>query len=358
MRPRVHCAVAAAVVALLVSPASGTAHERSSSRSMWVVDDNRIHITLSIAAHDVATGMLGVDPERSKPETVADTLTAQLDARTPTGPCSPDPSTFHPLAIAAGQLSWEWELRCPEPVSTITIESRLLSREAPHHLHVIRIRAGGTTVDRLLSGSTRSTEVTLDQSDALSFVSALRVGVDHLLGGSDHLVFLLALVIASTTLRTLAIAVTGFTVGHSVTLALATLGWVRAPTLWIEALIGLSIVFVALERVLLAPTTSVRSGARALLAGAFGLVHGLGFAGALVDRALPRGQLVTALFGFNIGIELAQLLVAAGAWTMFRLLRRKSSFVAALGLDIASAFTCAAGMYWTITRLAQDIAGS
>jgi hypothetical protein len=352
MRSRLHFIVLGAIVALLASPARGSAHERSSSHSTWIVRDDHVHITLTVAAHDIASGMLGADPERSSPAAFADAVTSQLETHTPSGPCAPDLSSLRSLTSPPGQLRWEWDVRCHHPITTFSIDSHIFEREAPHHLHVLRVRGLGTTVERLLSGAARSTEITLGGTDTLSLGGAVRMGVEHLLGGWDHLVFLLALVVASTGLRALAVAVTGFTLGHSVTLALATLGWISAPTRWVEALIGMSIVVVALEHVVVPLATDARSGTRSLLAAAFGLIHGLGFAGALTERALPRAELLTTLLGFNVGIELVQLLIAAIAWLVLRWLRRSSPSVAAFASDLAAAAACSCGVYWTITRLA------
>jgi hydrogenase/urease accessory protein HupE len=137
----------------------------------------------------------------------------------------------------------------------------------------------------------------------------LRLGFEHILAGLDHLLFVLGLVLLVRGRRRLLWTITAFTVGHSVTLSLAVLGIVRIPTAPVEALIAVTIFVVAVE---LTREPSVRAGwmrrAPWVMAFAFGLLHGLGFAGALAQVGLPANEIPLALFAFNVGIELGQLL--------------------------------------------------
>ena len=138
-------------------------------------------------------------------------------------------------------------------------------------------------------------------SDKFTFFVGL--GIEHIIGGIDHLLFLLALLALSTSLWQTVKIVTAFTVAHSITLSLAALGLVDVPSSIVEPLIAASIVWVAVEN-LVAPAGGAR---RWLIAAVFGLVHGLGFASALAELGLPREALVRALVGFNVGVELGQL---------------------------------------------------
>jgi hydrogenase/urease accessory protein HupE len=137
----------------------------------------------------------------------------------------------------------------------------------------------------------------------------LKLGVEHILLGVDHLLFVLALLLITRGAWMLVKTVTAFTIAHSITLALATLGYVHVPSAPVEAVIALSIVFVAAEIV------RRREGHEGLtarlpwvVAFTFGLLHGLGFAGALSEVGLPEGQVPLALLLFNVGVELGQLL--------------------------------------------------
>jgi hypothetical protein len=154
------------------------------------------------------------------------------------------------------------------------------------------------------------------------FTAAIRLGVDHISSGSDHLLFLIMLLLPApllvrrrrwvrrpdrgrATLRVIHV-VTAFAVGHSVTLALGALGWVHLPTRLIESGIALSVLVSALHAI----RPIVRRG-EVYIAGGFGLLHGLAFAALLTELDLSRSGLVTTLLGFNLGIEITQLLVVA-----------------------------------------------
>ena len=149
------------------------------------------------------------------------------------------------------------------------------------------------------------------------------LGVEHILAGVDHLVFVLALLLLTTGNWQLVKTVTAFTVAHSITLGLATLGVVHVPPKPVEALIALSIVFVAAE------ILSAREGKAGLaprmpwiVAFTFGLLHGLGFAGALSEVGLPEGQISVALLFFNLGVEAGQLLFIAGVLALVTAVKR------------------------------------
>ena len=140
----------------------------------------------------------------------------------------------------------------------------------------------------------------------------LALGVEHILSGADHLLFVLALLLLVPDRRSLIWAITAFTLGHSISLAAATLGWVVLPAPPVEAVIALSIMFLARELAVPAGQgqrwTERHPGA---IAAGFGLIHGLGFARALLDIGLPQGEVPTALFAFNLGVEAGQLLFVA-----------------------------------------------
>jgi hydrogenase/urease accessory protein HupE len=136
----------------------------------------------------------------------------------------------------------------------------------------------------------------------------LSLGVEHILFGLDHLLFVLALVILVKGLRRLTATITAFTAAHSLTLAAATLGWVHVPTPPVEACIALSIAFVAREILQVnAGQQSLASRQPWMVAFLFGLLHGLGFAGALSQVGLPAHAIPIALLFFNVGVELGQL---------------------------------------------------
>ena len=160
-----------------------------------------------------------------------------------------------------------------------------------------------------------------DRRGWLEIASAYTVlGVEHILGGIDHLLFVVALLFLVGFQRKLLWTITAFTVAHSLTLASAALGWLTLRSPPVEACIALSIVLVAAEALHRRETLARRWPA--LVAFLFGLVHGLGFAGALKDIGLPENHLPIALLTFNVGVEIGQLMTVAVAWAVWRLAAR------------------------------------
>lgn len=149
-----------------------------------------------------------------------------------------------------------------------------------------------------------------------------QLGVQHILSGFDHLLFVLGLVLLVQGRRRLVGTVTAFTVGHSMTLALASLGVVHVPQGPTEAAIALSIFLLAVELTRPQETKSLLRRSPWSMAMLFGLLHGLGFAGALTEIGLPEHEIPVALFSFNLGIELGQLVFVAAVLTTFFLAER------------------------------------
>jgi hypothetical protein len=144
--------------------------------------------------------------------------------------------------------------------------------------------------------------------------------VEHILLGFDHLLFVLALLLLVKGWRRLVATITGFTVAHSLTLAAATVGWVQVPQAPVEAVIALSIMFVAVEILHQRQgRTGIASRWPWVVAFGFGLLHGLGFAGALREIGLPDQAIPAALLSFNVGVEAGQLLFVAVVFLFLRL---------------------------------------
>ena len=176
-------------------------------------------------------------------------------------------------------------------------------------------------------------------------------GIEHILFGFDHLLFVLALMLIVRNTRMLFLTITAFTVAHSITLTLATLGWVAMPSGPVEIMIAFSIVLVAGEIVALEQgRTSLTISAPWIVAFAFGLLHGFGFASALKNLGLPQGDIPLALLCFNIGVEIGQLmfvaviLAAAAILRKFLGIPRKAILASAYCIGIVAA-------YWTLERI-------
>ncbi|WP_234026919.1 HupE/UreJ family protein [Erythrobacter sp. HKB08] len=178
------------------------------------------------------------------------------------------------------------------------------------------------------------------------------LGVEHILAGWDHLLFVIALVLLVRGWKRVVAAATAFTVAHSITLAGASLGLVGLPARPVEAIIALSIVFLAWE-VLRAQRGEEGMTQRLpwVVAFLFGLVHGFGFAGALNEIGLPEGEVVAALLAFNIGVEAGQLLVVALVLLLLEAVRRIAHGALAPAVRVASYGIGITGAYWLVERV-------
>ena len=174
------------------------------------------------------------------------------------------------------------------------------------------------------------------------------LGVEHILGGIDHLLFVVGLLFLVGFQRRLVWTITAFTAAHSLTLASAALGWLTLRPAPVEACIALSIVLVAGEALRQRQTLARRLPA--LVAFLFGLVHGLGFAGALQSIGLPQKHLVAALLSFNLGVELGQLLAVGAAWALVWAVRRLPGAVRLKAPTLYAIGALAA--YWSWLRVA------
>jgi hydrogenase/urease accessory protein HupE len=200
-----------------------------------------------------------------------------------------------------------WRMRCPGGLTGKSVGVEGIAGSQADVLLRITLR-DGRRLRHVLKAETPSFKIDADASRSGVFKDYATLGVEHILLGWDHLLFVLALVLLVGWGRSLVWTITAFTAGHSVTLALASLGVVHVPQAPIEAAIALSIFFLAVELI------SARQGKRTLtqrapwaVAAGFGLLHGLGFAGALAEVGLPTAEIPLALFSFNVGIELGQL---------------------------------------------------
>ena len=173
------------------------------------------------------------------------------------------------------------------------------------------------------------------------------LGIRHILTGMDHLLFVIGLLFLVGFHKRLVVTITAFTVAHSLTLGSSALGWLTLRSAPVEASIALSIMLVAGEALRDRETLARRLPA--LVAFLFGLVHGLGFAGALKAIGLPEQHFLLALLTFNVGVEIGQLLIVAAAWLVYRTLRQFPVMPQARLASLYAIGTMAA--YWSATRI-------
>jgi HupE / UreJ protein len=362
MRPRrAHGCATLAAIAVLVQMFACTsleAHERSESYSHWTYSEGGLSGVVTIRAREATRLTLPGEGFDSLAAIftahVEKTLSATVDAR----PCELARPP-HALESDRGYIRVGIEMHCPSG-SELRIHSDLFFDAAPAHDHFIYVEgASGAGREAILTVSSRTVtlELKAPSTGSARFWQFILMGIEHIGSGIDHLAFLLALLLTARTARQVLIVVTGFTLGHSLTLSLAAVGLIQANRTAIEALIGLTIALAAAGNLirgeregrmaalaaaaiclcpLLIPAVSrpdmpapllaaialgaaafvwmnaERSdgsavGSRFAMALGFGLIHGLGFANALQDLDLPRRMLVPTLVGFNIGVEIGQL---------------------------------------------------
>lgn len=196
-------------------------------------------------------------------------------------------------------------------------------------------------------------ELGRERSAFSTFALYIGIGIQHILpGGLDHILFVLALFLASTRGKALLIQITTFTVAHTVTLGLAANGVIAPDASIVEPFIAFTIAFVAVENMVFKTMTWWRP----LLVFGFGLVHGLGFAGFFGELGLPAGQFWSALLGFNVGVEVGQLAVVLVAFVLATLLRRQLAegpeeilYRRFVVLPLSAAIG-ATGLWWAVER--------
>lgn len=399
----------------LASSEVAHAHARSTSTSSWEIRPSarttaRVvvrapWIDLQAALPEAAASgppAAGLSPEVAA--AIDDYLVAHARLYAAGRLCSPSGPVTAAASADPGHVGRSWGLLC-ESAGPLEVVFDGLFEVARSHLHLARARvAEAPPVERILVIESKTFPLVTAPERAGEGGSGLgdyvALGAEHILTGVDHLVFLLALLLAGTSLRQVAMIVTGFTAAHSVTLALGVLGFIRPDASAIEALIGLSIVIVAFENfvetvgaptrralglalgcglaVAIAASLEGRFAVPALalcgialftgsyfgllqvvrrpeslrwfVAFVFGLVHGFGFAGALAETALPAGRVAQALVGFNLGVELGQLAIVALVWPLLRLAFRAAADARPLLIQLGSTPVLAAGLYWFVAR--------
>lgn len=388
-------------VAIVCAPCLG--HERPISYSTWRIDGSHAQVTLRMSSLEASRLPQTALPERERDEQLGRYFRGNLVLRAD-GVACPVSDGPRPLQAPVGRIAYEWEIRCPTS-HDMQIESDLFLDVAPSHLHFARVHLSGDepAQEKVLSDDERVWSLTasadIGGAGGTSFGEYVELGILHILTGYDHLAFLVALLLLGGSLLDVARIVTGFTVAHSITLAVSVLGYLRPETRPIEALIGLSIALVAAENlwlvggrsrmqgvgicaavILLATLAAAGYGGvpalslaglalftacyfalvdrvsrrvplRAAVAFVFGLVHGFGFAGVLMEVQLPTDRLAAALLGFNLGVELGQLAAVSAFWPLLKwLARSQRRTVYDAAIEVASASVLALGVFWFVSR--------
>lgn len=244
----------------------------------------------------------------------------------------------------------------PAPTALTSI-GWITTLDMPEYVLLIGERNDQSRVPQWLTGGQSSELLPLAPTTILStsglsntavFAQYLALGFTHIIPhGTDHILFVVALFLASTRLSSLLKQVTAFTIAHTLTLALTMLDIVRVPSSVVEPLIAVSIIAVAAENLLVKEVRPHRIG----LVFLFGLLHGMGFAGVLGELGMPRSQFVPALVGFNVGVEFGQLAVLAAAFVVVGVWSRRKPWYRARVVLPGSLALGLVAVYWTIERV-------
>lgn len=199
-----------------------------------------------------------------------------------------------------------------EAIEQLDLHYNLTFEDALVHMSTLTVRSGDFFYQGILDVNTQDVQVTLPQSEIDSVSSGIGsvlwkyfvLGIEHILIGYDHLLFLLSLVLIAARFKEALKIVTAFTIAHSFTLFLVATGRLHVIPSWVEALIALSICYVAVENLIVQ-----KAKWRWILTALFGLIHGMGFAGALAETGLPKRNLLGSLLTFNLGVEAGQLMI-------------------------------------------------
>ncbi len=402
-----------ALLALAACASDAGAHARSTSTSTWDLEpDGSARVVVRVRWEDLQRALpelegvppvaLGLRADLAQP--IDDYLLSHHRLTAGGEACAPSQEPAPVPSPDPSHVGRSWRVLCPRP-APLVLEIDGFLEVAPGHLHLARVRSQGSpAIERaFVSGSSAHAlepAAAARMAVGSGVADYLRLGIEHIATGADHLVFLLALLLLGASFVEVATIVTGFTVAHSVTLALGVLGVVQPLSAAIESLIGLSIAIVALENFALTSGRATRRaimlalavgltaaalaaalGALALPASAllgvglfalcslgllerlssparlrwlvafvFGLIHGFGFAGMLAEIGLPPGRVAAALLGFNLGVELGQLVIVAISWPLLRILLRREPVQRRLLIQLGSTPILAAGLYWFLSR--------
>ena len=361
-----------ALALALAGLAPAHAHKPSDSYLALTVAEDKISGQWDVALRDLDFA-IGLDADgngeitwgevRAKHAEIAAYALARLAVRSDGAPCTIESGAQLIDDHTDGAYTvLPLTLRCPKAPAQLAIDYTLFADLDPQHRGLLNLQALGLTRAAVLGPQAQTQTFELKSVSRWSqFIDYGREGVWHIWIGFDHILFLLALLLPAVliwrgarwqpveTFREAFVGVfkivTAFTVAHSITLSLATLGFVSLPSRWVESAIAASVVLAALNNV-----WPVFHGRRWTVAFAFGLIHGFGFASVLADLGLPREALALALVGFNLGVEAGQLAIVAVFLPLAFALRRSAFYRRAVMIGGSLLIATLAGI-WLVERV-------
>ncbi len=394
--------LAALAVIWLVLAAPALAHTRSESHSVWEI--NGQHIDLVMTLPELEARRLSPSGPPPSDDVIKAYLTQRVYPTASGKRCALEPPV-ETLSATPGFRKYDFTFLCKDGggAGDIAITSGAFFDLVPSHTNFAQIQnAAGEFTEQLITRDRQTVEVTGGESGRLqsaSFLDFIGMGIMHIFTGVDHMSFLLGLVLISRRLKDLVFVVTGFTIGHSLTLALAVTGVIRPHAEYIDALVALTIALIGAENIAVQTKKplAVSAGLGVFLLGmaalkllglgglpsllllgaalfacnylmvsgqlqdagrlrmvitlVFGLIHGFGFAADLLQMQIPTLRLAELLVGFNLGVEIGQLtLVLAATLLVVALSRLKLALPRPIVVDVSAAFLVGLGVFWFVSR--------
>jgi hydrogenase/urease accessory protein HupE len=338
------------VAAAAAGPASPAgAHSTSTGLATIIVDGRALTYRLLLVPAELPGDsrrlfLAAADGDRAAAQRVVAIVRERVTFRMGGQPCRPGRALVQGSGAGDARLSLALWLDCPAP-GALRIRDDWADVFGSHHQTLARVEGTAGTQEVAFLPDAREAVIPLGEPGPAGRLGFFRLGMEHILTGYDHLLFLAGLLLGGGGWLPLLKIVTAFTLAHSLTLGLATLGLASVPARVVEPLIAASIVWVAIENLV-----RREQGSRRWMIGfGFGLIHGLAFAEALQPLALPPWPLARALLGFNLGVEAGQALVI-GLAVPLALLARRAPWqpLAARGVSLAVALI---GIVWLVERL-------
>jgi hypothetical protein len=376
------------------------AHTRSQSHSVWEIKGADVDLVMTIPV--IEADRVGSNQSAPSDDQLKVYLSERVYPLAGAQRCEVVPP-IQTLSAAAGFRKYDLTFKCPTS-NELQIHSGAFFDVIASHTNFSQVQNAltGEFTEQLITQEHQTVDVTGGEGSRLKsarFVEFIRMGMLHIFTGVDHMSFLLGLVLISRRLRDLVFVVTGFTIGHSLTLALAVTGVLRPHAEYIDALVALTIALIGAENIAVQTHKStlaalVVGGSLALMAvlawlgfgelpsllllGAglftanylvisgrlrdagrlrilitlvFGLIHGFGFAADLLELQLPPERLAQLLVGFNVGVEVGQLILVVGATLLVAIMAKyRFALSRPIVVDVASAFLVGLGVFWFISR--------
>jgi len=335
----------------IVGALPAKAHKTSLAHLNLDVTENRVDALLVVAVADMAASIDSIiAPTGPVSDVLATGIETYIDRNLHLSiakgmPCAADANSFR-VEFEGDKMEVRRRYTCAGTIKTLLIVYNLFFNDDPTSRAIITAEGPGGKREAMAELSSRTLNVDLvgdGETNRPSFLSLLLLGIEHILTGIDHVMFLLALLLGLPRLGQALAIVTAFTIAHSITLACAWFGLVTLPPRLVETAIAFSIAYVAAENLF-----GYGLRYRWVIAGGFGLIHGLGFYGVLSELGLEGAGALRVLLGFNLGVELGQLMIIALATPVLLFIRMQDW--KGVAVRCASFAFLVVALFWAVER--------